>query len=161
MYRQQMNQTQEQFVGGAFHGGQGGFTFQGGPTSTRGGASPNQFNSYASFLLGVASQIGKVDLVPDEYTVRARLYSVYIRDRWNVTPRLSLSYGVRWEYFPFARRADRGLERYDYANDRMLVCGIGNIPINCGVDTSKTMFAPRFGFAWRARDTFVIRAGYG
>ncbi|MEJ7606817.1 MAG: hypothetical protein WKF37_11250 [Bryobacteraceae bacterium] len=69
-YRQHMNQIQEQFVGGAFHGGQGGFTFTGGPTVTRGGPSANQFNSYASFLLGLPANIGKLDLVPDEYTVR-------------------------------------------------------------------------------------------
>jgi hypothetical protein len=161
MYRQQMNQTQEQFVSGAFHGGQGGFSFTGGPTVVRGGASSNQFNSYSAFLLGLPARIGKVDLVPDEYTVRARLYSMYARDRWNITPRFSLSFGVRWEYFPFAQRADRGLERYDFATNQMLICGVGATPADCGVHVSRKMFAPRVGFAWRATDSFVIRAGYG
>ena len=161
IYRQQMNQTQEQFVGGAFAGGQGGFGFTGGPTTTRGGASANQFNSYAAFLLGLPARIGKQDLVPDEYTVRASLYSMYVQDRWNVTPRLSLSYGLRWEYFPFATRADRGLERYDYATNKMLVCGVGSVPRDCGVNVSRALFAPRFGIAYRPTDTLVIRGGYG
>jgi hypothetical protein len=156
-----MNQTQEQFVSGAFHGGQGGFSFTGGPTTLRGGAAANQFNSYASFLLGLPSRIGKVDLVPDEYTVRARLSSMYFRDRWNATNRLSISFGLRWEYFPFATRADRGLERYDFNTNQMLICGVGSTPTDCGVQVSKTMFAPRIGIAYRATDTFVIRAGYG
>ncbi len=32
------------------------------------------------------------------------LYSLYIRDRWNVTPRLTFNYGIRWEYFPYPTR---------------------------------------------------------
>ena len=160
-YQQHMNQIQEQFVAGAFHGGQGGFTFTGGPTTTRGGASANQFNSYASFLLGLPANMGKQDLIPDKYTVRATLYSFYARDNWSVTPKLTLSYGLRWEYFPFLKRADRGLERYDPANNTMLVCGIGNVPDDCGVHVSKKMFAPRIGLAWRPTNTLVIRAGYG
>jgi hypothetical protein len=161
VYRQQMNQTQEQFVGGAFAGGQGGFSFTGGPTTLRGGASANQFNSYAAFLLGLPARMGKQDLVPDEYTVRASLYSMYVQDRWNVTPRLSVSYGLRWEYFPFATRADRGLERYDFATNKMLVCGVGQVPKDCGVNVNKALFAPRFGIAYRPTDSLVIRAGYG
>ena len=160
-YRQQMNQTQEQFVSGAFAGGQGGFGFTGGPTTTRGGPSANQFSSYAAFLLGAPARIGKQDLIPDEYTVRANLYSTFVQDRWNVTPKLSLSYGLRWEYFPFATRSDRGLERYDFATNRMLVCGSGSVPRDCGVQISKALMAPRFGFAYRPTDTLVIRAGYG
>ena len=160
-YRQQMNQTQEQFVSGAFAGGQGGFSFTGGPTTTRGGASSNQFNSYASFLLGLPATLGKQDLVPDEYTVRASLYSTYIQDRWNVSSKLSLSYGVRWEYFPIATRADRGLERYDFATNKQLVCGIGTVPKDCGIHVSKAMMAPRVGIAYRATETLVFRAGYG
>ena len=161
VYRQHMNQIQEQFVAGAFAGGQGGFSFTGGPTSLRGGASANQFNSYASFLLGLPATIGKLDLTVPEYTVRATLYSLYVRDNWNITPKLSLSYGVRWEYFPFMTRADRGMERYEPATNKMLNCGVGSVPEDCGVHVSKKMFAPRLGLAWRPTNTFVVRAGYG
>src|SRR5258707_15150208 len=43
----------------------------------------------------------------------------------------------------------------------MLICGFGIVPQNCGVQKGNKSFAPRFGIAWRATDTFVIRAGYG
>src|SRR5437762_12493330 len=43
----------------------------------------------------------------------------------------------------------------------MLVCGIGSVQEDCGVSVSTTMFAPRFGFAYRATDTLVVRGGYG
>lgn len=161
MYRQHLNQTQPEFVGGAFHSAQGGFTFEGGPTALRGGPSPNQFNSYAAFLLGLPVRIGTIKQVPDEYTLRVWLHSYYIRDRWNVSPKLTLNYGLRWEYFPYPTRKDGGIERYEPETNKMLICGIGSVPMDCGVKLSKKMFAPRFGFAYRATNTFVIRAGYG
>lgn len=161
LYRQHLNQNQAQFVGGAFHGAQGGFTFEGGPTSVRGGPSSNQFNSYATFLLGLPTKIGKINQVPDEYNLRVWLHSYYLRDRWNVTPKLTIDYGLRWEYFPFPTRTNRGVERYDPETNKMLICGVGSIPKDCGVEISRRMFAPRFGIAYRATDTFVMRAGYG
>ena len=44
---------------GGYGAGMGGFIFSGGPTSTVGGPSANQFNNYAAFLLGFANQTGK------------------------------------------------------------------------------------------------------
>lgn len=157
---QNLNQTQPE-VGGASHGASGGFTFAGGPTTVRGGPSANQFNSYAAFLLGLPTGIGKIDQVTTPFTVRTGVYSLYIRDQWQANRRLTLSYGVRWEYFPIPTRADRGLERYDPNANKMLICGVGSMPKDCGVEVSKTSFAPRFGLAYRATDTFVMRAGYG
>lgn len=161
-----INQQQAHFVGnapagGTFHGAQGGFTFSGGPTAVRGGASPNQFNGYANFLLGLPTRIGKINHVSDEYGLRMNLYSLYVRDRWNATQKLTIDYGVRWEYFPLMTRANRGLERYDPDLDRMLVCGLGSVPRDCGVEISRRMFAPRLGIAYRLRPTFVVRMGYG
>ncbi len=162
LYRQHLNHNQAEFVGGgATHGAQGGFTFSGNPTLSRTGLSSNQFNSYAGFLLGLPTVIGKILQVPDEYNLRAWLHSYYIRDRWNITPRLTLDYGVRWEYFPVPTRSDRGLESYDPATNKVSICGIGQVPNDCGVRMSKRKFAPRVGMAFRATNTTVLRAGYG
>lgn len=155
-----LNHTQPEFQG-ASHGASGGFSFSGGPTTIRGGDAPDRFNSFANFLLGLPTTVGRILQVPDVYTTRTSNYSFYIRDRWQVSRNLTLSYGTRWEYFPFPTRADRGMERYDFVNNKMLVCGIGVVPTHCGVKVSKRLFAPRFGLAYRVTEDFVIRAGYG
>jgi len=162
LYRQDMNQRQEQFVAGTSYGGQGGFTFAGGPTTLLNGPTANQFNTYASFLLGLPTTLGRNQLSDEAgYTVRANLFSTYIRDQWAVNPKLTISYGTRWEYIPFMKRADRGLERYDPSTNTTLICGVASTPRDCGVHISKRMFAPRFGIAYRVSDSFVVRAGYG
>jgi hypothetical protein len=100
-------------------------------------------------------------MVPDEFTTRQHNYAFYIRDRWNATSKLTFSYGLRWEYYPFPTRADRGMEWYDGATNKMLVCGVGQVPNDCGVHVSKKLFAPRVGLAYRVTPTLVVRAGYG
>jgi hypothetical protein len=161
LYRQHLNQNQAEFVGGTTFGAQGGFNFFGGPTQIRGGPGANQYNNYATFLLGLPTLYGKTFEAPDEYNLRAWLYSIYIRDRWNVTPKLTLDYGMRWEYFPVPTRSDRGIERYDPDTNKVLICGVGSTATDCGINVSKRRFAPRVGLAYRISNSLVFRAGYG
>jgi hypothetical protein len=158
--RQQINHTQVEFVG-ATGGPAGNFAFAGGPTALSGGSAVNQYNTWASFLLGLPTSLGRTLQVPQEYNVRTWMHSLYVRDQWQVNRRLTLSLGTRWEYFPMPTRADRGLERYNFVTNKMEVCGVGQVPRDCGVEQSKRLFAPRVGFAWRAKDDLVVRAGYG
>ncbi|MBI1786326.1 MAG: TonB-dependent receptor [Acidobacteria bacterium] len=160
LYSTHMNHLQPEATG-AFYGAQGGFGFGGGPTVVKGGLAANNFNNYSTFLLGLPTNKGKITMVPDEYNTRSFQYSFYVRDRWNASRKLTLSYGLRWEYFPFPHRSDRGLELYDPAINKMLVCGAGSVPGDCGVTESKKKFAPRIGLAYRVTDSFVLRAGYG
>ena len=158
--RLEMNHLQAEYSGIPFPGS-GGFIFTGGPTTIRGGASPNQYNSFGAYLLGLPQSLGKIQVNSDVLTARAWLLSFYAQDQWQLSRKLTVSYGVRYEYFPMPTRAERGFERYDPATNLLNVCGVGAIPTDCGVDVSKKLFAPRLGLAYRATPSFVIRAGYG
>ena len=157
--RQHMNHIEPRGAGGG-GGAQGVFNFTGGTTALRGGAAPNQFNAYAEFLLGLANQITKSH--PTQVmTSRMWADSLYIRDQWQVSKKLTFTYGTRWEYFPMGTRVDRGMERYDVNTNKISICGVGQVPRDCGVEMSKRYFAPRLGIAYRAESGFVLRAGYG
>jgi hypothetical protein len=160
IYYQEINQAQPEMQGSAF-GASGGFAFQQAQTRLRGGAAGSEYNAFASFLLGAAARTGRTVLIPSALMTRSWMYSAYVRDRWQATRKLTLSYGLRWEYFPLMRRNDHGVERYDWANNKMLLCGVEGVPMDCGIHESKRLFVPRLGFAYRASETFVIRAGYG
>ena len=170
-YRMGLNHAQAEFITGGF-GAQGGFEFDRGITERCEVVDPasgncqrtsdgSRSNSAAAFVLGQASRAGRTLQVPDEYSVRADPFSFYIRDRWTIGDNLTLDYGTRWEYFPLPTRPDRGIERYDATTNKVLLCGIGDIPTDCGIKASKTLFAPRVGMAYRIGDTMVVRAGYG
>ncbi len=146
---------------GAVGGPAGGVSFRNSTTTLRGGPAANDYNTMGSFLLGLAREAGRNVLSVPEYNVRATFYSLYVRDRWQATPRMTLSYGLRWEYYPFPARLHRGLERYDFNTNESILCGLGSTPNNCGLSQSKKLFSPRVGIAWRATDSLVVRAGYG
>jgi hypothetical protein len=162
---QRLNHSQPEFYGGSW-GAPGGFTFGGGPTTLNGGPASNQWNGIATFLLGLPTTIGKIYQWPDEYNTRTSMQSLYLRDQYQVSRKLTLNYGVRWNNFPMPTRADRGLERYFFPGDpnygdKVMVCGIGATPKDCGVSMSKRLFAPSVGVAYRLNAATVIRAGYG
>jgi Carboxypeptidase regulatory-like domain/TonB dependent receptor len=160
IYYQALNHTQPEIGGGTSYGARGGFRFGNGPTQIQGGPSGNQYNGFASFLLGFPDQIGRLKLV-EPYTTRNWQYSLYIRDQWQASSKLTVSFGTRWEYFPVPTRADRGLERYDVNTNLMMIGGVGSVPKDLGVKVSKTLFAPRLGVTFRPADGLVLRAGFG
>jgi hypothetical protein len=160
IYYQALNHTQPEISGGDSFGARGGFRYQGGPTQILGGPSSNMYNAFASFLLGVPNRIGRLKLV-EPYTTRNWQYSLYIRDQWQASSKLTVSYGTRWEYFPVPTRATRGLERYNVDTNQMMVGGVGSVPKDLGVSVSKTLFAPRLGVTFRPTTGLVLRAGFG
>jgi len=160
MYQLHLNQGVAN-AAGAVGGPAGGFIFRNATTTLNGGPAANDYNTIGAFLLGLPREAGRNVLSVPEYKVRANFFSLYVRDRWQVSPRLTVSYGVRWEYYPAPGRPDRGLERYDFNTNESILCGLGSTPRDCGFPQSKRLFAPRVGLAWRATNTLVARAGYG
>ena len=81
-------------------------------------------------------------------------FALYFGDRWKVTSKLTADLGVRWEYFPLITRdGEDKLERFDPATDELLFGGLGGNPTHLGITTSKTLFMPRVGLAYRLDPT--------
>jgi outer membrane receptor protein involved in Fe transport len=138
----------------------GNFGFGGGITGTPGYAGL-AWNSTATFMLGLLSDYGKSNQF-ELMTGREDQYGLYVNDRWQVNDKLTLNYGVRYEYYPLMSRADRGIEQLDYATWNVLLGGVGGNPEELdGLTPKKNLFAPRVGAAYRLNDDTVVRAGYG
>jgi hypothetical protein len=73
---------------------------------------------------------------------------------------MTVSAGLRWEYYPLSRRADRGLEVFDFATSELMICGVSGNDPTCGITVEKDLFTPRVGWAYRASESTVIRVGY-
>lgn len=145
----------------AAFGPRGGFSFTGGLTALRGGAAPTLYNGLGDFLLGLPQSMGKDLQFINPASVRMPSWGIYARDQWQMSRKLTLNYGMRYEFYPFATRADRGGERYDPTTDQVYIGGLGGVPENAGVDVGRGQVAPRLGIAYRLAEQTVVRAGYG
>src|SRR5438034_8376930 len=86
----QYNQLGNQFVRGQFR-------FEPNATSLRGAA--NTGYSFADYMLGYSKRSqGSVSLA--EVQFRAMSQSYYIDDTWKIHPKVSINYGLRYEYTP-------------------------------------------------------------
>ncbi|HEX3437466.1 MAG TPA: carboxypeptidase regulatory-like domain-containing protein [Pseudacidobacterium sp.] len=120
-----------------------------------------QYASYADFLLGLPDQVGKAVQDTNVIALRWSQWALYARDQWQLTPKLSVNYGMRWEYYPMAYSDFGGARVLDTSTMTVLIGGNGGVPVNDGVSVGHGLFLPRLGVAYRATDKTVIRAGYG
>jgi hypothetical protein len=136
----------------ASNGPRGGFNFNGGATSLNGGPATQSFNSWADFLLGLPQTMGKDVQYLNPATVRMPSYGFYVRDMWQVSRKLTLNYGMRYEFYPPPSRDHWAGERYDPDTDKVY---------RGGYDVGKGQIAPRLGIAYRMNEKTVLRAGGG
>jgi hypothetical protein len=158
--QQQDNEDFEEATNCNYCTGSGGFQFSQGSTQLNGGAAGNDYNAFASFLLGLSSNAGKVTLIPSQYKDYQNILGFYARDQWQLNSKLTLTYGTRWDYYPFPNRGSRGMEYLDIPTNQMVICGVAGNPRNCGITKNNQRFEPRAGFAYRVTGATVLRAGY-
>jgi len=124
---------------------------------------------YASFMLG---QVDSATVNPvEEPEWRRPTWALYLQDSWKVTPKLTLEYGLRWDY------QSEGHEIY-YRNDEfgpyVLNPSAGNLQggvvfegygagrCNCTFTHAYPYaIGPRLSAAWQVAPKTVVRAGWG
>lgn len=127
------------------------------------GGSASTGSGLASYLLGLPATFGRYYTAYDYYPgLRETRLFFFGQDSWRVTPKLTLTYGLRWEdYLPQTAAKPGGAGSFDPSTGDVLVAGVGSVPRNLGVKAYNTLFEPRIGIAYQAAPKTVIRAGFG
>ena len=113
----------------------------------------------AALELGLTSGFGRdITLVqPQEKLWKMAFYG---QDTWQVTPKLTLTLGLRWDYMsPIFTPNGQSVGNIDPSTDTLLLTNLAGK--YAGVTTPKTEFSPRFGVSYRLPHETVLRAGYG
>lgn len=112
------------------------------------------------FLLGLGN-IQRLTLFhqPDLYTDG---WQVYAQDSWRLAQNLTVSYGLRYEYFTPLFDRDSLLTNIDPETGAILTAqDSGSVFERALIHPDRNDFAPRVGVAWTINPRTVLRGGYG
>lgn len=124
---------------------------------------------YASFLLGLVNN-ASVKAVQDPQWRKASL-SLFAQDTWKITRKLTLDYGLRWDYAGQGHEIHYRTSMFGPTIPNPAIGGrLGAIayegygPGRCDcqfTDTYPFALGPRLGLAWQLNSKTVLRAGWG
>jgi hypothetical protein len=157
--------TFEAFTGTIPEGTYGTFNFNGSMTRSSVG--------YADFLLGIPQSATRLDPLTNRTRTNAEA-GFYFTDTYKATSRLTLDYGLRYDYYALPTFTDDLMFNWDKASNTVNVTPEGanlihplypkNIRINTGPvvpKPDKRNIRPRLSAAYRLSDKLVLRGGYG
>ncbi len=132
----------------------------------------NSGSPIASFLLGEVDSASTTFYSTNVIDARTSSYALFAGDSWRVTPKLTITPGLRWEVDPPTKEAQN---RFSYFDPNSPNPGAGNLPgivafAGYGPGRSGQRYpenlwysgvAPRLGVAYAISPKTVIRSGYG
>ncbi len=139
-------------------------------------------NGYADFLLGLPQQTSLTTPVPTS-KLHGVLLGAYAQDQYQINPKLTLNYGLRWEYQGPYSGAQNLLYNFDPATGAEVIetqAGLSHlspyfpsnvVPVEtaaqAGYPSGSLMFShylnfyPRVGVAYQVFKNTVLRGAYG
>jgi Carboxypeptidase regulatory-like domain len=134
----------------------------------------NSGSPIASFLLGAVDNANASFRAVDSWYPRQHAWVVHGGDTWQATEKMTLDFGVRWDYFsPSSEKYDHfSFFDPDGANPgaggrpgRLAFAGTGYGAASFGARYPEKEwyggFAPRLGAVYALNDKTVLRSGYG
>jgi hypothetical protein len=129
-------------------------------------------DALASYMLGLPNSASR-QLGNASVGLRSGVVGLFAQDSWKVNAKLTVNYGLRWDFTKPVVEKDNRFAAYDLANgDWLLANGDVDAPstLPSGVaylgrrsitKPDYTNFSPRFGFAYQVTPKTVIRSGFG
>ena len=88
-------------------------------------------------------------------------YGLYVQDSFRFTPRITLNYGLRWDYFGVVAEKNNLFSNFDTTTGQLVQVGPGGLSQLYKPDYKN--FSPRLSIAWDVFGTgkTVVRSGFG
>jgi Carboxypeptidase regulatory-like domain len=144
-----------------FRNSLGAFTFDGSQGSYTN--NPNDYGSTVEALADfMAGRVSTSSLARGnaERLVYVNTFDLFAQDAWQLTRRLNVNYGLRYDYVGPMHNGDKNLPTFLPNNDGLVVQGVGTANL---YPQDWNNIAPRAGFSFQPKEngTLVVRGGFG
>jgi len=152
-------------------------------TNSLSGPQASQLSTASGSALANLQALQNTPSGGDRY-LRTNVYDFYVNDQWRLTPRISLSLGLRWDYQAPSTELYGRLATIDVPGNFQIPLSVyNNLPPQTGLavvagqtgpvtgtkysnsmlNGQKTDISPRIGLAWKpfAKHSSLIRGGVG
>jgi hypothetical protein len=132
-----------------------------GPTyTTNPAAGGSTGNSIADLLLGAPTS-GTINY-PIGRTGRRRVSdALYAQDTWQLSHRLTVNLGLRWEFLPFWNEVLNRMAYFETQAGGIYNVATPQIPWRSGAKSRYTDFGPRFGLSYAVTQKTLLRGAFG
>ena len=146
----------------------GAFQFSNAMTAVAAGNTGSSGSSVASFLLGAVNTASAS--IPVETGLRDLRVALFAQDEWRATRKLTVSYGLRWDYQPAISEVQGKMSTFQPnianpgAGGRLGALAFANqpgLPAPFFSTSWKKGFGPRLGLAYQLNEKTVIRTSSG
>jgi hypothetical protein len=146
-------------------GGRGAFNFGTGPSALGPWAADTTVTDpnvlyLADYLAGYAYTSG-ITLGTQERFIYTHTGSAFAEDSWQITPKLNVNLGVRYDYQQPFYTNPTNLSIFDPNKGGLVVPGSGSGTPQYIYDSNKLNISPRFGISYQPSSRTVVRANYG
>jgi hypothetical protein len=125
-------------------------------------------DAFGAFLLGIPLNANSAEGVPTN-DMHQEKFGLYWLDDWKATPRLTINYGVRYDWFGAVTDANGRIRNLSFANSDVRTVNGATIPrlvpdpnVSTALyDINWKQIMPRLGIVYRLNDRTVVRTGSG
>ena len=125
-------------------------------------------DAFAAFLLGYPLNVSSAQGVPPQ-NVRQQKVGIYALDDFKATSRLTVNYGLRWDWYGPVTDPGGRIRNLSFANSDVKTVNGQLIPLlvpnpyvsQVLYDINYRQFMPRLGIVYRLRNTMVLRVASG
>jgi len=124
---------------------------------------------YASFLLGAVSTVRIAP--PNTISLSKQQFGFFMQDTWKLTRKLTLDYGLRWDYSTYLKEAEGRLAQFSPTTPNPSAGGLPGAVIfegdgagRCNCTFARNYpwaFGPRLAAAYQFAPRMVLRVGFG
>lgn len=123
--------------------------------------APGSGLSMATYLLGDVTSFGRVIYARNLPLAHNTRTAFFAQDTWRVTPKLTLTLGLRWDYLGYPTSPQKGgIANFNFSNAYSIISNYGDTSATANVDQNYGDWGPRVGIAYRLFDNTVVRTGY-